>query len=129
MRPLEDGMWQRRRVVVDQRPAIRLVSLAMAAPGLELLRRDTTADVADQGRRRDDGREWHITGEDGDERGGRNRPQHVVLQGARTDPMRRLYHDGGNGRLDTVEQPGDQRHLAKGDIDPGQGNENEERRQ
>ena len=43
--------------------------------------------------------------------------------------MRGLDHDGRDCRLDAVEQPGDQGNITKGDVDPGQGDQDEQRGQ
>ncbi|MNY82538.1 hypothetical protein D3C86_2247080 [compost metagenome] len=40
-----------------------------------------------------------------------------------------LHDNGGDRRLDAVEQPGYHGHLAEGDIHPGQGDQDEQRRQ
>ncbi|KAG0755171.1 hypothetical protein G6F24_012011 [Rhizopus arrhizus] len=106
------GRW--RGVVVDQRRAVRLVGRRMAAADTELGRRVTPA---------------QIEGEDGHERGAGDGPQPVVLQGTRADAMGRLQHDGGHRRLDAVEDPGHQRHVAEGDVEPGQDDQDQQRRQ
>ncbi|MNF66516.1 hypothetical protein D3C84_483100 [compost metagenome] len=43
--------------------------------------------------------------------------------------MSRLHHDGRDRRLDPVKQSGDHGHVTKGDVHPGQGNQDEQRRQ
>jgi len=40
-----------------------------------------------------------------------------------------LHDDGGDRRLDAVEQSGHQRHVAEGDVHPGQRDQDEQRRQ
>ena len=64
--PGEQGMFRRRCVVVNQRSAKRLVCLAMAATGLELVGGNPSAHVADERGDRDDGRKspglWPASG-------------------------------------------------------------------
>ncbi len=43
--------------------------------------------------------------------------------------MRRLQHNGGHRRLDPVKQPDHHRHLTEGDVHPGQGYQEKQRRQ
>ncbi len=118
-----------RRVVVDQRRGMGVLRGAVAATGAEGGRRQASAHIADHGCRADDEREGQAEREDGDEGGAGDRPQRVVLQRARADAVGRLHHDGGDRRLDAVEQPGHQWHVAKGDVEPGQRDQDEQRRQ
>jgi hypothetical protein len=59
----------------------------------------------------------------------RQAPTRVVLQCPRTDAVGGLNTIAVTGRLDAVEQPGHQWRLAEGDIDPGQGDQDEQRGQ
>jgi len=43
--------------------------------------------------------------------------------------MPRSQHDGGNGRLDAVQQPGHRRHLPESHVAPTQRNQQQQRRQ
>ena len=119
----------RRRVVVDQCRAIVALLRHMPAADGEMLRRQTPADKAGQCRAKHDQRERHFKGEDGDKGRRRNRPQPVVLQHPRADALRRLQDDGRHRRFDAVEQSGHQRLLAIGDVQPGQSDQDEQRRQ
>lgn len=101
----------------------------MAPADLEGGRCHSATDIAKQGCPQDNQRKRRVEREDGDERSGGNRPQNVVLECARADTMRRLHHDGGDGGLDAVEQPGDQRNVAEGHVQPGQPNQHEQRGQ
>ena len=40
-----------------------------------------------------------------------------MLQRAGADAPRRMEHERGHGRLDAVEEPGDDRNLAEADVE------------
>ena len=61
-------------------------------------------------------------------RGG-DAPHPAVLQGPRPDAVRGVQHQGGHGRLEPEEDPGHQRHIAKAQVDPAQGDQDEQRGQ
>ncbi|MNP59331.1 hypothetical protein D3C76_1543180 [compost metagenome] len=95
------------------------------APGSELLGRQATSDVADQGRAQHDQREWHIERKDRGKRRSSNHPKPIVFQRPRADPMCRLHDDGCHGGLDPIEETGHHGHFTEGDVHPRQCNQNE----
>ena len=101
----------------------------MGAAGPELARRHAATDEADDGCGEHDQREGQLEREDRDEGSRGDPPQHIVLQRARANAMRRLHDDRRDRRLDTVEQSGDQRHIAEDQVDPRQRDEDEQRGQ
>ncbi len=56
-------------------------------------------------------------------------PQYRVAQGARAHAPGGLEHDGRHGGFDACKQTRYQRRVAKNQIDPGQRNQQEQRRQ
>ena len=122
-------MRRRRRVVVDQRRAEALLRGAVAGAGREHLRRRARADGADQRGGGDDRRERHVEGEDRDEGRRREAPHPAVLQRARADAVRGVQDDRGDRRLEAIEHAGDERHVAEAQVDPGQRDQDRERRQ
>ncbi len=101
----------------------------MTTAGAEPPGSDASAEHADDAGRQHDIGEGHVQGEDGDEGGRGNGPQHAVAQGARADAPGGEHHDGGHRRLDAVEYAGHHRHVAEGQVDPGQRNQDRQRRQ
>ena len=85
--------------------------------------------VADDPRRQDDVGEGDVQREDGHEGRRRDGPQDAVAQGPGADAPGGEDHDGGDRRLDPVEDARHHRHVAIGQIDPGQGDQDAERRQ
>ncbi len=67
--------------------------------------------------------------EDRHERRKADGPQHRILECARADAVRGEQNDRRDRRLDAVEQPGHERHVAEREVDPRQRNEDEQRRQ
>src|SRR5437868_12405131 len=102
------GGWS---VVIDQGRAIGFFGCAMA-PDSELLGSKTTTQVAKQRRTQHDQRKGHIKCKYCRERRRRYGPQPIVLQCARADSMRRLYHDGRYSGLDAIEESGHHRDFA-----------------
>ncbi|MNS81081.1 hypothetical protein D3C72_1147820 [compost metagenome] len=90
---------------------------------------EATAHIACDTGNQHDQRERHIEGKDGHERCCGHGPQPAVLQRARADPVSRVDDNGRDCRLDAVEDPRHHRDLAKGDVDPGQANQDEQRGQ
>ncbi len=118
-----------RRVVVDQRRAVARGRAGMPAAQAEDLRRMPRAEVPDQRRRRHDGRERGVEGEDGNEGCSRDAPHPAVLQRPRADAVRGVQHQRRHGRLDAVEDAGHPRHVAEAQVDPAQGDQDEQRGQ
>ena len=123
--PGEARVRRRGRVVVDDRRTIALAGCAVPAAGGELARGQAPADGADDAGCQHDVREGDLESEDGDEGRGADRPQHAVLERARADAVRGEYDNGGDRRLDAVEDARHQRHLAEHQIDPGQRHQEE----
>ncbi len=117
------------RVIVDDSGPDILLRAGVAPTRPEPVRRHPAADVADDAGDEHDERERQVQREDGHESAGRNCPQPGVLQGARTDPVSRMYHQRGHRGLDAVEEAGHDRHIAEGHVDPRQRNQDEQRRQ
>ncbi len=65
----------------------------------------------------------------GDERRRGNCPQRRVLERPRADAVRSEHHDRGDRRLDAVEEACHRRHFTECEIDPGERDQDEERRQ
>src|SRR4029077_3255741 len=91
--------------------------------------RDQAAEIAEQAGGDDDQREWGIEEKYRAERGCGDDPQRRMPERARRDAVRGGEDDGDDGRLDAVEDPGDQRHVAMRDVDPRERDEDEYRRQ
>ena len=49
-----------------------------------------------------------------------------VIKETRADTVRGLYHDGRYRGFDAIEQPGHNRHIAIGNVDPGQRDQDKE---
>src|ERR1051326_7953849 len=108
---------------------MRAARLAVAAARREFFGRIASAEIADDAGGDDDRRKGQAQREDGDERGDRDRPQPGVLQRARADAVRGRDHDGDHRRLDAVEHAGDHRHVAPGEVDPRERDEDVHRGQ
>ncbi len=117
-----------RGVIVDQCRTEGLVLVIVAAQA-EFFRYPATAQVTDDGGTQHDQREGHVEGEYRGERRRGDRPQPIVLECAGADPVGGMHHDCRYRWLDAVENARHYRHFAKGDVQPGQRDENEQRRQ
>ena len=100
----------------------------MTRPHLEIPGPSPTANEADQCRDRDNQRERQRHREDRDERRGCDAPENGVFSAR--DPMRwAAYRTMAVTAGDAMEQAGNDGHIAPGDIDPGQSDEDKQRRQ
>jgi hypothetical protein len=118
-----------RRVVVDQRRAVRLRRRAVSGAEGKLLRQQAAPDHTEQRRTEQDGWERQPQGEDADERRRGNRPQQTVLQRPRTNAPGGMRHDRGHRRLDAIEGAGHEQGLAVGYVQPGQRDQYQQRGQ
>ena len=123
------GVGGGRRIVVKQRRAIGLARRAMPAAQAELLRQPAPTEITQQSGAQYDQWKRQVEGKDGDKGRRRQAPQPVVFQRPRADAPGRLGHDGGNRRLDPVEDPRHQRHITIGDIHPAQADQDKQRGQ
>jgi hypothetical protein len=77
--------------------------------GAKLRRCDASADVADHAGAENDIRERNVEYEDGHERRPGDAPKNGVRERARTDAVGGEQNDGGDRRLDAVQDAGDRR--------------------
>jgi len=118
-----------RRVIVYQRRTKAIPCFAVSAAGGEFFRCDPATGITNHSRRQHDRGKRYIEREDPKKRRSRYRPQYAVLQGARTNAISGKQYDGGDRRLDTVENSRHRRHVAEGEINPRQEYQDEQRRQ
>ena len=117
-------------MVIDNGRAIAFVRCAMAAACLEFFRAQAAAEVADElpaastitGKGR-------LKAKIATNAAAAMRPQHAVFKRARADALGSEQHNGGDRRLDAIEDAGHRWQIAKGQINPGQRNQDKQRRQ
>jgi hypothetical protein len=121
-------MGRGRRVVVDERGRAASVRLVRGLAH-ERARQQASAERAERCRRHHDCRKRHAERVDRDERGGRHEPQHGMAQRAGADAPGRVQHDGDHRGLHAVQRGRDDRHVAVGDVEPRQRDQDDDRRQ
>ena len=119
----------RRRIVVDHRGCVRANLCRMCTPDRKCRGRDPPSDITHQRRAEDDHRKGNGKSKNRDKRESRDDPQRGMLQRPRSDAPRRLQHDRNDGGLDAVEHAAYRRHVAIRHVQPGQADEQHERRQ
>jgi redox-sensitive bicupin YhaK (pirin superfamily) len=119
----------RRRVVVDHRRAMAGRAVGARAAHGEPIGRNTPADRAGYPCRQHDQGKRDTSRKGGDEGRRGDRPQHSVAQRPRADAVCRMQHDRRHRRLDAVEHARHQWRLAEREVDPRQGDEDQQRRQ
>ena len=122
-------MLGRRRIVVDHRGCVRANLCRMCTPDRKCRGRDPSSDITHQRRAEDDHRKGNGERKNRDKSERRDDPQRGMLQRARSDAPRRLQHDRNDCGLDAVEHAAYRRHVAIRHVQPGQADEQHERRQ
>jgi len=117
-----------RRMVVNDGGTEALTCCPMPSASGEFPGRDATADIADDSRSQDDIGKRNLKGKNGDERRRRYRPEHGVFERAQADAIGSEDHNGGYRRLDSIEDSRYRGHIAEGEINPGERDQDEERR-
>ncbi len=116
-------------MVIDERGTVGLVGCPVPAAGPEPVRGDAAADKADHAGRQHDVGEGHVQRKDGDKGGCGHGPQHPVIERPGANAVGGKHDDGGYRGLDAIQHPGHHGHIAEGQVDPGQRDQDRERRQ
>jgi hypothetical protein len=114
-----------RRIVIDEGRAIACFRRTVAGASRKYPGQVLPANVADDPGCKDDGGERRVERKNRDERSRSKRPERGMLERPLRDAPRRGEHDRHHCRLDAVEDSRHQRHVAVGDVDPGQGDQDE----